>query len=248
MKENQEALNSLTDEVQKAKVTSRVRGMNRRLKDYKQYVQKFFTDVEVANQGPSQIETHDHAPTETYTTVFSVPRNPPRLTLDYNTKCTYEGMLKDAILDGSTSGIVAVLASGLGGVGKTCALRGLAMDSEIKTRFPEGILYMQLGNDSRPSDIVNGIADAVMETGGRRLAPKVRNALSFADALTIARRWFTPYKCLFLIDDIWYANGITSGSLRKLRTMLHDESLLVYTTRDERFQRGAERVIRFKPR
>ena len=54
--------------------------------------------------------------------------------------------------------VVGIVASGKGGVGKTCALRGLAEDAEIKDRFGGGTLYIQLGSDATINDIISGVA------------------------------------------------------------------------------------------
>ncbi|PXF41425.1 hypothetical protein BWQ96_08860 [Gracilariopsis chorda] len=187
---------------------------------------------------------------DSYVVRSNVPPNPPRLTLDYTTENTCEGRLKAEILRSlqSSSRIVGVVASGLGGVGKTCALRGLAREEDVKRKFPDGILYISLGNDSHVSDMISEIAWAVEITGGVRLANAVRAVGKVQEACNKAARWFKPHKCLFLVDDIWWVNGITSDVFGDLGIMLHRESILVYTTRDKRFLRGADKVVSFEAR
>lgn len=89
----------------------------------------------------------------------NVPPNPPRLTLDYATTETNEGKLKAEIISSLKGGSLSVGAGalGLGGVGKTCALRGLADDKQIMETVLGGILYIQLGNDSHLSDVLSGM-------------------------------------------------------------------------------------------
>ncbi len=67
---------------------------------------------------------------------------------------TPEGVLKQKVLCSMSSGTVtaaagvlkeAYAAVGMAGVGKTIALQGLAGDRDIRDRFPDGILYMSLG-------------------------------------------------------------------------------------------------------
>lgn len=242
---NKEKLDSLTDQVQNAGAFSPVRRTKLTLDKCENIIKDcdtFCTETLM----PAIREEHNLS--DEYTPDNNVPPNPPRLTLDYSTTETCEGRLKACILEGSTSGVVGVVASGLGGVGKTCAVRGLATDTDIRNQFSGGVLYIQLGNDAEISGIVNGIADSVRETGGEQLAKRIRGLPEVLEASKIARPWFRSHKCLFLVDDIWWVNGITSGTLRDLCRMMNDDSLLVYTTRDERFLRGAEKRVPFEER
>lgn len=163
---------------------------------------------------------------KTYVPVINVPPNPLRLTLDYTTEETCEGKLKAAILEGSRSGVIGIVASGRGGVGKTCALRGLAGEPEIRERFGDGILYMSLGNESNLSDLINKISRAVEVTGGTQLARTIRGTRTVREASDKVVLWFRVHKCLFLIDDIWWVNGITSDVFEDVGRIFHDESLL----------------------
>lgn len=246
---NRKKLNSFSNSAYEAGVTSRVKRMRDTLEECWKHVTEFahfLRDTVIPSlEKTAGSVTHTQ---ESYVPDSNVPPNPPRLTLDYNTTNTFEGRLKAAIIEGSSSGIVGVVASGLGGVGKTCALRGLAKDPDIKHRFPGGVLYIQLGNDARISDIINGVARAVERTGGERLARAITGLRTVQDASDKAARWFRPQKCLFLVDDIWWVNGIASNVFSVLGTMLHDESLLVYTTRDKRFLRGADTEVHFEVR
>ncbi len=94
-----------------------------------------------------------------------VPRtNTPALTgtvkLNFGAKdtewrpVTPEAILKQSVLSSDSSVTVTaangVLKSacgvvGMADIGKTVALRGLAYDEDIRTRFPEGVLFMTLG-------------------------------------------------------------------------------------------------------
>lgn len=174
---NAERLKTLSVEINKAGVMTRVWRVNNILencgKDIAEF-HSFLTGTVIPLLRES--DPSDQSVSEQYVPGSNVPPNPPRLTFDYNTKETCEGRLKAAILEGSSSGVVGIVASGLGGVGKTCALRGLAKDTDIRERFADGIFYIQLGNDVRISDVVNGLADAVETTGGNQLSRKVRRS------------------------------------------------------------------------
>eukprot|EP00178_Gracilaria_changii_P023026 TRINITY_DN68_c0_g1_i11.p1 TRINITY_DN68_c0_g1~~TRINITY_DN68_c0_g1_i11.p1 ORF type:complete len:1153 (+),score=198.74 TRINITY_DN68_c0_g1_i11:2850-6308(+) len=183
-----------------------------------------------------------------YTSCNTVPSNPPRLTLNYDSQTTYEGKLRAAILGASESRIVAVLATGKGGVGKTCALKGLAEDNEIKREFGGGILYMELGNDATLRDVVHGIANIVKRTGGAKLSKLIRTMESVADASQEASEWFGERRCLFLVDDIWRVNGVDSDVLDDMGRIVGTKSRMVYTTRDKQFIHDAADWIEFKER
>ncbi len=67
---------------------------------------------------------------------------------------TPEALLKQSVLSSDSSSTVTaatgVLKSaygivGMAGVGKTVALQGLAYDKDVRTRFPDGVLFMTLG-------------------------------------------------------------------------------------------------------
>lgn len=205
------------------------------------------TNRETAHQRTANATISD---TDAYVAYRNVPPNPPRLTLDYSTEATYEGKLKAEILSSfqNSSRIVGVVAVGLGGVGKTCALRGLAGDPQVKETFPDGILYIQLGNDSKLTDVITGIANSVERTGGKRLSRTIRVMETVEEASEKAGKWFEGRSCLFLVDDVWEVNGITPDELRKLGSMLNDESLLVFTSRTKGFEAGLDKTVLFKER
>lgn len=66
-----------------------------------------------------------------YSPADNVPPNPARLTLDYDSMETPEGKLKAAVFAQSSGKTIGIFASGRGGVGKTCALRGLTTDPDV---------------------------------------------------------------------------------------------------------------------
>eukprot|EP00178_Gracilaria_changii_P002243 TRINITY_DN13325_c0_g1_i1.p1 TRINITY_DN13325_c0_g1~~TRINITY_DN13325_c0_g1_i1.p1 ORF type:complete len:1137 (-),score=180.46 TRINITY_DN13325_c0_g1_i1:3414-6824(-) len=200
---------------------------------------------QLVNRGHSKGGSHPEYQ-ETYTPCVTVPSNPPKLTLEYGSSITYEGRLRAAVLRKIGSRKAPVVAIGQGGVGKTCALRGLAEDAEIKRVFSGGILYIELGNDATLPNIVESIAHIVDCTGGTNLANVIRAAGSVAGASRKALKWFGSQSCLFLIDDIWHVNGIDCDVMTSLRLMVNPCSRMVYSTRDRYFLREAEETIEFK--
>lgn len=121
-----------------------------------------------------------------YVPFVNIPPNPPRLTLDYFRTDTDEGRLKNTILQQNERRVIALIAAGQGGIGKTCAVRGLVDDEDIKTTFPDGLLYIQLGNDAKLADIIDGLANIVHETGGKFLYQNMRSQETLEKASCMA--------------------------------------------------------------
>ncbi|CAN8076719.1 unnamed protein product [Agarophyton chilense] len=95
-------------------------------------------------------------------------------------------------------------------------------------------------------DAQNSGQDSIVErTNGSRLAEQVRASKTLQEASDKASIWFRPHKCLFLVDDIWWLNGIDSSVFTLLCTMVNEGSRLVYTTRDKRFLRQTDKRIEF---
>ncbi|CAN8067537.1 unnamed protein product [Agarophyton chilense] len=101
-----------------------------------------------------------------------------------------------------------------------------------------------LGQDE-PATIIQGIASIVERTNGSRLAEQVRASKTLQEASDKASIWFRPHNCLFLVDDIWWLNGIDSSVFTLLGTMVNEGSRLVYTTRDMRFLGQTDKRIEF---
>lgn len=162
----------------------------------------------------------------------TVPPNPPRLTLDYSTLKTCEGRLKAAILHDSASNIVEVIAEGMGGVGKTCALQGLAEQPDVQNRFHDGLLFIKLGNHATRTTVMKAIVNIVRATGGKHLAKELDALTTLEQVVNDAADRFNSKSCLFLVDDVWRANDINSSVLLTLTKLVNVNSRLAYTTRD----------------
>lgn len=183
--------------------------------------------------------------TDSYHHANNVPKNPPRLTLDYNSEHTSEGQLKQAVLDHSSSGLVEIIAEGMGGVGKTCALQGLATQPHIHQTFKDGLLYIKLGTDATKFTLIEQLVHLVRITGGYNLA-------NFLSTFTVLERlidhlvqWFKHRACLFLVDDVWRVDKIDSAFLQSLAKLSSKQSRLVYTTRDKKLSTFAQKTIKF---
>lgn len=105
---------------------------------------------------------------------IDVPENPPHVVLDFLSTSELEGgASRSGTIGGKLRSVVmlgdvlqsiwairsaltrAVVTGGMSGVGKSCALRGLAEDHVVRRRFRHGIYYTFLGKDATKQRLFN---------------------------------------------------------------------------------------------
>ncbi len=89
------------------------------------------------------------------------------------------------------------------GVGKTIALQGLAGDKDVRSRFPDGIHYVSLGQAVRVQTAIQEIARVMRVTGATESVAPVESSTSLREAVDYAFQYIQKKQYLFLIDDIW---------------------------------------------
>ncbi len=182
--------------------------------------------------------------------------------LDFATKdaqgnfVTPEGVLKHEVLSSASSAKVVAGALktyavvGMAGVGKTIALLGLALDGDIRARFPDGIHYLSFGPDSTVQDAIAEIALPMRMTGATASVAMVEKSTSVKEAIANALAWFRDKKCLFLIDDLWPTDESPTGFLTDLLQLLRGspDSRMALSTRSVKIAHRAESVVDFGAR
>ena len=152
--------------------------------------------------------------------------------LDFEDKQSYESKLKDAIFEGSSKTISAV-ASGMGGVGKTCAIRGIVLLENARTRFSGGIYSMSLGAEAGKVALIRNLALFVRLSGGPKLSIAIENEEDLENVVSMVANWFSHFICLFIIDDIWCVKGLDKSVTNVLAGLaIHSRSRVAFTTRD----------------
>ncbi|CAN8065351.1 unnamed protein product [Agarophyton chilense] len=186
---------------------------------------------------------------------FNVPENPSHVVLNFNCnpeleppvprRSNPEGHLKMKVLQSNGTQSIAAVGSrlshligtdGMSGVGKSCALRGLAKDPDIRERFRDGIYFITLGKEAKVPHIMGQVEKIVKESGGERAARKIKEDDTFDTSLSSARKWFECKCILLLIDDAWHENECGRGVVSRLSRIVDVEcgSRVVFTTRDLR--------------
>lgn len=200
---------------------------------------------------------------------FHVPRNPPHVILKFGSnsemspigprEVTLEAQLKQAIIRrdrkksvgaiGSTTGH-PVGMKGMSGVGKSCALRGLATDREVRERFPDGIYWLSLGKDCTVENIVRGVARITEQSGGIKIAKAIRDDADIEGAVSKGEQWFAGKRGLLLIDDVWDVVEIGRDIVRRLSQIVDAQkgSRVAFTTRDLHVAVGRSELIEFSSR
>ena len=110
-----------------------------------------------------------------------------------------ERELKNILL--TTSAVLAIGAiQGLGGIGKTTLATALAIDLEIRSRFPDGILWTTLGQEP---DVLSLLSQWILALGDYDF-----KATTVETTSTHLHRLLSDKAILLVIDDAWDSEHI----------------------------------------
>lgn len=203
------------------------------------------------NQGASR--NHASEDEDEFQPTFDVPENPPYVILKYGSVSdaqdapqTAEAELKKAVLRiGTTRNVGAVGMRGMSGVGKSCALRGLAGDLDVKNWFDGGVYWLSLGQDATERDLIRQLEHIVTNSGGRKAGQALAQEGRIKEVVSRTTRWFSGKRILLLIDDVWADNDIGCDIIGRLRPIadLGCGSRVAFTTRDLMLIRQSTAVV-----
>jgi NB-ARC domain len=116
--------------------------------------------------------------------------------------------LRQAVLDCEEGGVVAAVgAHGMGGVGKSIACLLVAKDRDVREKYSDATLWINLGLDATDEVVVDQMAAVVEHTGGAWTARLMRDMFSDHGAQILgaikgkARDWFYGRRVLLVLDD-----------------------------------------------
>ena len=130
------------------------------------------------------------------------PLMAPRLPSGFTERVHLGGRLLEALLESTDGG--PVVLCGPGGFGKTSMAAWACHQSAVRERFPDGVLWIELGRDpseQRLASLLSDVTALVAGTAPRVFATVPAAAEAFRDALSTRR-------LLLVLDDAW-----TSGAL-----------------------------------
>ena len=194
---------------------------------------------------------------------FHVPKNPEHVILKFGRSedagngtgrmMAPEERLRQSVLrEGESQNVGAVGArrgnvvgtKGMGGIGKSCALFGLASDEEVRSRFCDGIYWLVLGQDATKQGVIEQLARITRESGGERQARAVREESALDSAVSRVTEWFKGRTILLLIDDVWRDGMVGRNAMSRLREIADVEngSRTAFTAREWGVIDGSEEI------
>ncbi|CDF37277.1 WD40-repeat containing protein [Chondrus crispus] len=200
---------------------------------------------------------------------FQVPKNPDHVILKFGRSedagnstermtAPEERLRRSVLRPGDRQNVGAVGArrggvvgtKGMGGIGKSCALRGLALNEEVRSRFCDGIYWLVLGQDATKRGVMEQLARITRESGGETQAKAVREESVLESAVSRVTEWFKGKTILLLIDDVWREGmvgreGIAGSKvMSRLREIadVENSSRTAFTAREWGVVEGSEEI------
>ena len=141
--------------------------------------------------------------------------------------------------------------NGMGGVGKTTALIGLAHDPDVRETFSAGgIYFLTVGKDATARYLVGCLKEIVRSSGGKRKSEEIDVNGSLESAISSTSSWFATRKVLFICDDLWQNPSSQTGYFYSLTGLLDHstKSHLVVSTRSSAIASETSARVVFEPR
>ena len=206
--------------------------------------------LENIRQTLEKLEQNALPAADTFKSFFDSPSLPPNLVFDFEScddsgyYLTPEGTLLDSVLQlaekKNSKGSSALGTHGMGGVGKTTALKKICSSGSVRSLFVDGVCFMQFGQDATIQKVREEICRCVRKFGGVQLAKDMRRAQNLSEVVNRAAEWLDDRAVLLVCDDLWARDNNELGYLPELKNLLRDapKSGLLISTRDRMIARA----------
>ena len=191
-----------------------------------------------------KMEQNVHPPTDVFKRHFDIPSLPSNLVFDFesfdddNCVSTPESILLNSVLHlglrGNLQGASALGTHGMGGVGKTTALKRICSAESVKGRFVDGVCFMEFGQDAALQKVREEMCRCVRNFGGVEAAKDMGSAPTLGNVVNRAAEWLKGKAVLLVCDDLWATDDKELGYVLELKKMLREapKSGLLISTRD----------------
>ena len=171
----------------------------------------------------------------------SLPRNP---VFDFESfdnegaHNTPEGILLNSVLQlgdqGNSEGTSALGTHGMGGVGKTTALKKICSAEQVRSLFVDGVCFMQFGQDATLQKVREEICRCIRNFGGVEIAKDMESVANLGNVVNRAAEWLKCKAVLLVCDDLWATGDNELGYVPELKRLFRDapKSGLLISTRD----------------
>ena len=189
------------------------------------------------------MEQNVHPPTDVFKRHFDIPFLSSNLVFDFesfddeNRVSTPESILLNSVLHpgsrGSWQGASALGTHGMGGVGKTTALKRICSAESVQGLFADGVCFMQFGQDATLQKVREELCRCVRNFGGVE-AKDMGSTANLGNVVNRAAERLKSKVVLLVCDDLWPTNDNDLGYVSELKKMLRDapKSGLLISTRD----------------
>jgi hypothetical protein len=143
----------------------------------------------------------------------------PPLPVGYVERPDELAALRALVLRGPDPGMVITAVRGMPGAGKSVLVTALLQDKAIAQAYPDGALWVKVGQGADPLRVMHQVAVTLGEPWGNHLTPD--------DGSSQVRRLLGRRRALIVLDDVWDASHVLN-----LRSGAAGSALLVTTRRD----------------
>jgi hypothetical protein len=145
-------------------------------------------------------------------------REVPTLPVGYIERSDELDALRALVVRDTGRDMAITAVRGMPGAGKTVLVGALLKHEAITKAYPDGVLWLKVGQAADPLRVIHEVAVALGESPENRRTPD--------DGSSQVRRLLLGRKALIVLDDVWHASHVLN-----LRTEKGTGSALLITTR-----------------